>query len=94
MRLVLVAILLCGGCAMQERPMVIWFKPVPEGWTPPPKFAHCTINSMQGGQYVMENGKPKGLPTIRLDCVQDEETVYLERDSKRVVWREHWWGSR
>jgi hypothetical protein len=81
-------ILLLSGCAMQ-RPVAIWFRNSPENWTPPKKFAHCSVN----GEVVIENGKPNGRDTVRLDCVTEEETVYVDKYSKRVVWRERWWGS-
>jgi len=87
------AVLLCllaaaGACSLHERPVAIWFRNSPENWTPPKKFAHCDVN----GEVVFEDGTPNGREVVRLDCVQDEETVYVDKKSKHVAWREHWWG--
>jgi len=72
---------------MHERPIVFWHRMAPEGFVPPAKFADCTVNAVT---YVLENGKRSGQEAIRLDCLQEEETVLLDIKTKRVIWREYW----
>lgn len=79
-----------AGCASHGPPVVIWSRNSPENWTPPKKFAHCAIN----GEVVFENGKRNGREVVRLDCVKDEETIYVDKRTKRVAWRVRWWGSQ
>lgn len=83
-----VLILLLSGCAMSVRPVDVWYRDSPKDWTPPKKFAHCEVN----GEVIIENGKPHGRDVVRLDCLRDEETVYVDKRTGRVAWRQHWWG--
>ena len=84
-QIALLVVLVCAGlsaaCASRQPPLVIWHRNAPDGWTPPEKYAGCTVR----GEKVIENGQPNGRDTIRLDC--PDRIVFLDTRTKRVVWQ-------
>jgi hypothetical protein len=92
----LVCALFLSGCASDggpliwkrdQPPLIISHRRVPDGWTLPEKYAHCTV-VQHNGQKIIENGKPRGRSLIKVEC--PEAIVYVDTVSKRLVWKHEW----
>jgi hypothetical protein len=79
-----VLILALSGCAFQQRPLAIMFRNAPADWTPPHGFDGCH----QRDEVVLENGKPEGQPTIRMEC--PHRTALVDKRTKKIVWQTYW----